>query len=373
MKYTREYLKELDEKIKYISLTYDYAFKSVMMKNRELFKKFLIRTLYLDLTLEESNLIFLDKELVKENYKEKGKTVDLNVRIGPNLIITIEINRSNFEKLKLRNLLYLEKLHTMQFEVGDNYNELKSRYIYQLNLNTKMNNKDVSESIIVNYDILSKNIYNENLKIYIKNLVCYKEKVYNNIEMMRFDEIFMAGILANSFTELYDIMKYILSEKELDHFMGSVVNMSKKYFRIHDWAKEEMEKLVEEEGKRIDREEKERKEKEEKERKLKVEQEDKERKTRLDKEEKERKARLDKEENERKAKLDKEEKERKAKLEKERIKLEEEKKQFEQEKEQNIVNTIINMLENNIDKDVISKITGMKVDEINKIEETMKK
>ena len=343
MKYTREYLKELDEKIKYISLTYDYAFKSVMVKNRELFKKFLIRTLYLDLTLEESNLIFLDKELVKENYKEKGKTVDLNVRIGPNLIITIEINRSNFEKLKLRNLLYLEKLHTMQFEVGDNYNELKSRYIYQLNLNTKMNNKDVSESIIVNYDILSKNIYNENLKIYIKNLVCYKEKVYNNIEMMRFDEIFMAGILANSFTELYDIMKYILSEKELDHFMGSVVNMSKKYFRIHDWAKEEMEKLVEEEGKRID------------------------------KEEKERKARLDKEEKERKARLDKEEKERKAKLEKERIKLEEEKKQFEQEKKQNIVNTIINMLENNIDKDVISKITGMKVDEINKIEETMKK
>ena len=69
MKYTREYLKELDEKIKYISLTYDYAFKSVMIKNRELFKKFLIRTLYLDLTLEESNLIFLDKELVKEIYK----------------------------------------------------------------------------------------------------------------------------------------------------------------------------------------------------------------------------------------------------------------------------------------------------------------
>ena len=50
-----------------------------------------------------------------------------------------------------------------------------------------------------------------------------------------------------------------------------------------------------------------------------------------------------------------------------------ERRQFEQEKKQNIENTIINMLENNIDKDVISKITGMKVDEINKIEETMKK
>ena len=33
MKYTRKYYKELDEKIKMIPLTYDYAFKSVMMKN----------------------------------------------------------------------------------------------------------------------------------------------------------------------------------------------------------------------------------------------------------------------------------------------------------------------------------------------------
>ena len=71
-----------------------------------------------------------------------------------------------------------------------------------------MSDKDVIKSVIVNYDILSKNIYNENLKICIRNLVCYKEKVYNNVEMMCFNEIFMVGILLG---------------KELNRFMGNVV------------------------------------------------------------------------------------------------------------------------------------------------------
>ena len=250
MKYTRKYYKELDEKIKMIPLTYDYAFKSVMMKNIKIFKKYLIMTLNLNILEEETNLKFIDKELIKENYKEKGKTVDLNVKIEKNLLVTVEINRYNFENIKERNQLYLEKLHTMQFEVGDDYEDLKSIYLYQLNLNV-LGNSNTGENIIVSYDITNHTIYNDKIKTYIKHLAYYSEMFYNNVVIMKYDEIFMAGLMADSFTKLYDIMSHILSNDEIKRFMECVVDMSKKYFNVHEWEKEKMDKLVQDTAREI--------------------------------------------------------------------------------------------------------------------------
>ena len=244
MKYTKDYLEKLDKKIEMIPLTMDSAFKSVITKNTSVFKRFLIETLDIDANPNDSNLIFLDKELIKENHKEKGKTVDLNVKLGSHLLINVEVNRYNYEHIKLRNKLYLEKLHTMQYEVGNDYNDLNSEYVYQLNLNYKDNYKGIGENIIVSYDITSNKIFNDNLKIYIKHLEYYKNMFYTNPKSMTYDEIFMAGMMAENFSELYDTMKNILSTKELNRFIGSVINMSKEYFPIHEWEKEKMDKLV---------------------------------------------------------------------------------------------------------------------------------
>lgn len=244
MKYNKDYLEKLDKKIEMIPLTVDSAFKSVMTKNTKIFKKFLIETLDININPSDSNLIFLDKELIKENYKEHGKTVDLNVKLGSNLLINVEVNRRDYETIRLRNKLYLEKLHTMQYEVGEEYKNLSSDYIYQLNLNYKDKSKNIGENIIVSYDITSNKIFDDNLKIYIKHLEYYKNMFYTNPKSMTYDEIFMSGIMSSSFTELYNIMKNILSTKELNRFMGSVINMSKEYFPIHEWEKEKMDKLV---------------------------------------------------------------------------------------------------------------------------------
>ena len=244
MKYTKDYLEKLDKKIEMIPLIMDSAFKSVVTKNTSVFKRFLIETLHLNIDPKDTNLIFLDKELIKENYKEKGKSVDLNVKLDNNLLINIEVNRYNYEHIRLRNKLYLEKLHTMQYEIGNDYKDLNSEYIYQLNLNYKDNYKGIGESIIVSYDITSNKIFDDNLKIYIKHLEYYKNMFYTNPKSMTYDEIFMAGMLSNNFQELYNIMKNILSTKELNRFMGSVINMSKEYFPIHEWEKEKMDKLV---------------------------------------------------------------------------------------------------------------------------------
>ena len=132
----------------------------------------------------------------------------------------------------------------MQYEVGEDYKDLASEYIYQLNLNYKDKYKNIGENIIVSYDITSNKIYDDNIKIYIKHLEYYKNMFYTNPKSMTYDEIFMSGMMAENFTEIYNIMKNILSDKELNRFMGSMINMSKEYFPIHEWEKEKMDKLV---------------------------------------------------------------------------------------------------------------------------------
>ena len=227
-----------------VPLTFDVAFKSVMLKNTNIFKKFLIETMNLKIDFNRTNIIFLDKELIKENTFEKGKTVDLNIKIDHHLLITVEMNHYQYEDVRLRNQIFLEKLHTMQYEVGDEYKVLKSKYLYQLNLNAKDNYKNKGENIIVSYDITDHSIFNDNVKTFIKHLEYYKDMFYTNSELMSFDEIFMAGVMAKNFTELYHIMKNILSDKELNKLIESVINMSKDNFVLHEWAKEEMDKLV---------------------------------------------------------------------------------------------------------------------------------
>ena len=105
-KYNEKYLRKIDKKNTFIPLTRDYVFKAIMTKNVDIFKDFLIETMDLNITEDNNYLIFLDKELIKGNFKEKGKTIDLNVRIGEDLIIDIEMNTSKYEVVQIRNELF---------------------------------------------------------------------------------------------------------------------------------------------------------------------------------------------------------------------------------------------------------------------------
>ena len=226
--YTEEYLKELDKSIKMIPLTFDVAFKSVMLKNVDLFKEFLIKTMYLDLTEEDNYILFLDKELIKQHFKEQGKVVDMNIKIGKDLLINVELNTEKYSLVKRRNDLYLEKLDTLSFEVGESYQELNSKYIYQLNLNShKDENIYIGEKIIVPYDIKNHEVDDDRSKIFVKNLVFYRNKYYNDKKSSNFDEIFLASLTSRSFYEFYHIISYILSGERLKCLMESVIDMSK--------------------------------------------------------------------------------------------------------------------------------------------------
>ena len=117
-----------------IELTFDPLFKSIFgkEKNKDLLV-FLINTL-LKLNITE-NIIINNTELYKENINETGKTVDLIVTIKNSIILNIELNgNTNYPGLINRNVAYISKIYSEQFEIKQDYYKTSKKCI-QINLN----------------------------------------------------------------------------------------------------------------------------------------------------------------------------------------------------------------------------------------------
>ena len=240
-----EYLKCLDSSNKFVPLTYDKFFKTIMKSNPDIFREFLIKVLEIEKYMRNNYIMFMDKELTFEHIKEHGKVIDINIKFGKGLIIDVEINREEYSAVRDRNDLYLEKLDIMNYKEGDNYNNIKNIKIYQLNINAnKRENKNKGKSIIVEYDIINNKIVDNRKKKYNYNLVHYYDKWYNKDEKMTYIDYFMAALYSNSYEEIYNILSNILSKDRLNKLMEGVINMLEEGFILHEWEKEKMDKMV---------------------------------------------------------------------------------------------------------------------------------
>ena len=172
------YLKELDKRMEFIPMTRDFMFKSIMQKNANILEKFLIDLMNLKID-KGDYLIFLDKELIKGNIKEKGRVVDIKVKFGKRYLIQIEVNRKKYQTIKIRNDLYLERIDTLRLEVNDNYIEdFDTEYLYQLNLNaSEEEDKTQGLSSMVEYDRINDVITSDRIEKYSSNLSITFENV----------------------------------------------------------------------------------------------------------------------------------------------------------------------------------------------------
>ena len=134
---SKKYLREVNKSIEMILLTFDVMFKGVFEKNTDILKRFLISILDLKLDVNKTKIEVLNNELVKENIREYQKRVDILVVLNDTIYIDIEVNRSNFDRVKLRNSMYCDKLYSMLLDMGDKTTKLNDIYLYQLNLNAK--------------------------------------------------------------------------------------------------------------------------------------------------------------------------------------------------------------------------------------------
>ena len=359
-------MQKLEEKIQFIPLTYDYMFKKVFMEYPDILKKFLISVLKLDINPSTSELVFLNSELPKTKRKEYRKAVDILVTINKVRIIDVEINTESYHDINERNTFYLEKIISMGVEKGTTYKEMKNYYFYQLNLNVFGKDNYFKDKYFTFREEKTNELLTPNIEIIYKSLDYYYDLYYNKGEDVDEAALWLILINAKNFKELESIAKILMTEKEYNRFMKIVRDGCMDGFSLANWESDKMEYLVRTRAKeREERERKERREREARERK-----------------EREERKKQDREERE-KIKLEKEEfKKEKAQLKDEKAQLKDEKAQFIKEKEEfmkekhqkeektqkDTIKIIKKMLDNGLDYEMISKISGKTINEIIEIE-----
>ena len=140
----------------------------------------------LDLRVEIATIELLNSELLKENFNEYQKSVDILVLLNGNIYIEIEINLSNFAKVKLRNFLYSDKIFSSLLERGNSVEKLKDIYFYQLNLNTEDKTISYGEEVVVAYGIKTKSIFMDYKYIVLKQQKSHSREFIHELDFSLF-------------------------------------------------------------------------------------------------------------------------------------------------------------------------------------------
>ena len=236
-----EYFEQLDEKLTLVPLTYDKAFKRIFRTNLDILKEFLKDVIPLDID-KDCNIRLMDGELPKENMKEKGRIVDIYVVLDGKIYVDIEMNKSKFETVLQRNIKYKDKLSSLLPESDEDFKAITSKKLYQLNLNAYPFEK-ILDDIIVLYGLKTHKIYSSDECMIVKSLERYRDLYYNKGNKER-DVIWLTILTSRTFTELYELLKQILSKEKVKKLMEAAINMSKDGFILHEWQKDKFDALV---------------------------------------------------------------------------------------------------------------------------------
>ncbi len=163
--------------MKWYSGKYDRAFKEVMLeeKNKDILKALLEKIL--NVTIDELEVLNVEKLLGNVHVKSQRLDLNLKTNIGR---INVEVNSSNYEYVKVRNLAYLCDIYSHCTLVGEEY-DVNTKYI-QINLSYKLgkNNNPIDIYEIKNED--GENLV-DNFLIYVVNMDYYMNLWYTkNIE-----------------------------------------------------------------------------------------------------------------------------------------------------------------------------------------------
>ena len=246
----KEYLNEidmlkLDNEKELIPLSFDSMFKKVFTNDLELLKKFILLQISELIDPDDCTITLLNNELNKDKNKEKKNTLDIYVTVNDNIFVDIEVNTERFKDIEGRNILFLNKLHTLIFKSGTNYKTINDTKIIQLNINANELDNKIGSDIIVYYGLYTKKQYQDNKYIVLKNIEYYRNLYYNEDANLSESELWLVMLSSKSFIELYNITSKIFTKEEQNRVLRSVIEMSLDDFSIHEWEKEKMDKYVE--------------------------------------------------------------------------------------------------------------------------------
>ena len=106
------------------------------------------------------NLTLLPRELSKDSKKEAWKEVDLLLKLDNELLkINIEINNQDTPSITNRNIIYIAKISSTNYEEGDSkYQKIWTSRQINFNIKDSKHKKFISEYVLKekeNHDVLS--------------------------------------------------------------------------------------------------------------------------------------------------------------------------------------------------------------------------
>lgn len=240
---------QLDCEKEFIPLTFDGMFKALFKKDLNLLKDFILSQIGLEIEDGMCKIELLDSELVKDKIDEYQKTVDIYVTIN-NIYINIEINREYFKNVEKRNFVFADKLHTMMLKRGDDIRTIDNKMFIQINLNAvdkydDNNNKlEYGTDKIVYYGLDTGKIYNSNKFVYVKFLEYYRNLYYNKVEKLDDACLWLVLFTSKSFLEMYNILGKLFDNERREQFIRNVINMIDDRKIFEDWELEKLNEYV---------------------------------------------------------------------------------------------------------------------------------
>ena len=151
--------------------------------------------------------------------------------------IDIEFNTSNFELVKYKNFLYICKMNSIIEKKGSEISKISERIVIQLNINadkkesTYYKNKNKDEV----YKIIGENLGDtlfENFIIVLKPLDKYHELYYNGDRSNK--TVMLEFFKCDSYVKTYDVLSYILNDKERNRVIEEMIKMNSNYVLYTD-------------------------------------------------------------------------------------------------------------------------------------------
>ena len=228
----------MQKKKKFYKLSNDKVFKILFVnpKNVKYLKMLLEKVLH----AEVDDICYLGTEVYPDNVINKDMRLDclVNTNLG---IVEIEMNSYNRGYLRIRNSVFMFKVVSEHYEVGDTYSE---QMFIQINLTNGLgsNSKPIEEYKLQSDD--HKEFIN-NLRIYEINLDYYHKYWLNkDVEKIKEDFIFVAFNLDEE--ELDELARICEESRELVEMIKKVNKEYHNIFTIEEDEKRIHNTLMEE-------------------------------------------------------------------------------------------------------------------------------
>ena len=223
-----------------VPLYYDKAFKCMFLKNPKFLKQLIVDYLHFDFEIKTFEI--KNSEQFIDNVFERRKVLDIYALINGTEHVSLELNNCNYNTVKLRNIMYANKIYNTFIKPGENLNEINKHHLYQLNLNVcpTIDEPDKRNARIC--DLETKELIAENYEIVTVNLGKMDKTGYNKSKENAWNII----INSKSYEEMEKFLKNIFEIEDTKYFMKEEEKMQSDEVLLNDWDAEVLNKSINE-------------------------------------------------------------------------------------------------------------------------------